>query len=176
MQKLDHRMGSVTNVLLLLSGILVMLMAWLQTYGVVKRYAFHAPDPLAYEFSTMFMLFCGVLAVAGVEKLDMNVRNDIVASRFPKKLKLVLINTVFPVMGLVFVAVLIWKSMDNALYALQISQVSQSPWAIPLAPIKFVIPVGYILLAIVLIWKFFEGILLLRSFKETEETEKREQT
>ena len=47
---------------MLFSGILIFLMAWLQTYGVTKRYIFHAPDPTAYELSTMFLLFCGVLA------------------------------------------------------------------------------------------------------------------
>jgi TRAP-type mannitol/chloroaromatic compound transport system permease small subunit len=176
LQKLEHRMNYVTNFLLLFSGILVMLIAWLQAYGVVKRYAFHAPDPLAYELSTMFMLFCGVLAVAGVEKLDQNVRNDLIASRFPKKMKMILINTIFPVMALVFCAVLVWKSMGNALYALDIGQTSQSPWGVPLAPIKFVIPFGFILLCLVLIWKFFEGIALLRGGIYAGQTEQSNNT
>ena len=163
MQKLDRWMSYITNFLLLFSGILVLLMAWLQTYGVVKRYAFHSPDPTAYELSTMFLLFCGVLAVSGVEKLNQHVRNDLIASRFSTTVRIVLINTVFPVLALVFCAVLTWKSLDNALYALQISQTSQSPWALPLGPIKLVIPFGYTLLCIVLIGKFAEGISLLRS-------------
>ena len=162
MQKLDRWIGYITNFLLLFSGILVLLMAWLQTYGVVKRYAFHSPDPAAYELSTMFLLFCGVLAVAGVEKLNQHIRNDMVASRFPIRLKIILINTVFPVLALVFCAVLTWKSLDNAFYAIQISQTSQSPWALPLGPIKLVIPFGYTLLCLVLIGKFIEGIALLR--------------
>jgi TRAP-type mannitol/chloroaromatic compound transport system permease small subunit len=166
MQKLERWMGYITNFLLLFSGILVLLMAWLQTYGVVKRYAFHSPDPAAYELSTMFLLFCGVLAVAGVERLNQHVRNDLVASRFSPMLKTILINTVFPVLALVFCAVLTWKSLDNALYALKISQTSQSPWALPLSPIKLVIPFGYALLCLVLIGKFFEGIRLLRNINK----------
>jgi TRAP-type mannitol/chloroaromatic compound transport system permease small subunit len=158
----DRWLGYITSFLLLFSGVLVLLMAWLQTYGVVKRYAFHSPDPLAYELSTMFLLFCGVLAVAGVEKLNQHVRNDLVASRFSATVKIVLINTVFPVLALVFCAVLTWKSLDNALYALKIGQTSQSPWALPLGPIKLVIPFGYTLLCLVLIGKFLEGITLFR--------------
>ena len=170
MQKLDHWMGRVTNCLLLVSGILILLMAWLQTYGVVKRYAFHSPDPLAYELSTMFLLFCGVLAVAGVEKLNQHVRNDLVASRFSARVRVIFINTIFPILALIFCAVLTWKSLDNALYALKIGQVSQSPWALPLAPIKLVIPFGYILLCLVLIGKFLEGVTLLRGGKNPDQT------
>jgi len=172
MQKLDHYMNRVSFTLILVSGILILLMAWAETYGVLKRYVFNSPDPLAYELSTMFLLFCGVLAVAGVERLDRHVRNDLVASRFPPLVKVILINTVFPFLALIFCAVLTWKSLDNALYALQIGQVSQSPWALPLAPIKLVIPFGYILLCLVLIGKFLQGIALLRGGKYRNQSER----
>ena len=161
MQKVDRWLARITNSLLLLCGGLILLMAWLQTYGVVKRYVFNAPDPLAYELSTMFLLFSGVLAVAGVEKLNQHVRNDLIASRFPSRMKAI-VNTIFPVLALIFCGVLTWKSLDNAIYALQIGQTSQSPWAVPLAPIKLIIPFGYTLLCLVLIGKFIQGIGLIR--------------
>lgn len=171
MQKLDHWMGRITNSLLLFCGGLILLMAWLQTYGVVKRYAFHSPDPLAYELSTMFLLFSGVLAVAGVERLNQHVRNDLVASRFPDKMKAIVLSTIFPVLALVFCGVLTWKSLDNAIYALQIGQVSQSPWAVPLAPIKLVIPLGYTLLCLILVGKFIQGVALIRGSKNSNRIE-----
>jgi TRAP-type mannitol/chloroaromatic compound transport system permease small subunit len=148
---------------------MVLLMALLQTYGVVKRYIFHSPDPLAYELSTMFLLFGGVLAVAGVEKLDQHVRNDLIASRFPQRMKQIVTNTFFPLLALVFCGVLSWKSLDNALYAFKIGQVSQSPWALPLGPIKTVIFAGYTLLCLVLLGKFIRGIAGLRGPKRTGE-------
>jgi TRAP-type mannitol/chloroaromatic compound transport system permease small subunit len=170
-QKLDHWIGNVSQLLLMVSGTLILIMAWVETYGVVKRYVFHAPDPLAYELSTMFLLFCGVLAVAGVEKLDQNVKNDIVASRFPPLMKIILLNTVFPLMALVFCGVLAWKSLDNALYALDIGQVSQSTWRTPLAPIKMIIPFGYILLCIILVGKICRGIARLCGGRTQEQAE-----
>lgn len=170
-RKLDHWIGRASLSLMLVSGIMVLLMAWGETYGVVKRYAFHAPDPFAYELSTMFLLFSGVLAVAGVEWLDRHVRNDIVASRFPPRLKVIVLNTIFPLLALIFCALLTWKSLGNALYALEIGQVSQSPWALPLAPIKFVIPLGYTLLCLVLIGKFVKGVARLRGGKEPDQPE-----
>jgi len=171
-QKLDHWLGRASHLLMLLSGILVLSMAWIESYGVVKRYVFHNPDPAAYELSTMFLLFCGVLAVAGVERLDRHVRNDMLASRFPERFKAIVIQTLFPLMALIFCAVLTWKSLGNALYALEIGQVSKTSWALPLAPIKFVIPLGYTLLCLVLLSKFCRGINnMLRGFKTQTRTE-----
>ena len=160
-RKLNGWLGGISQFLILVSGLMIMTMSFAQTYGVIKRYVFHAPDPFAYELSTMFLLFCGVLAVAGVEWLDRNVRNDIISSRFPSIMKVIVINTVFPLLALVFCSVLTWKSLDNAIYALQIGQVTQSTWALPLAPIKLVIPFGYILLCLVLLAKISRGILLI---------------
>jgi TRAP-type mannitol/chloroaromatic compound transport system permease small subunit len=171
-QKVDHAISRISMTLMLVSGMLVFIMAWVETYGVLKRYAFHAPDPFAYEVSTMALLLCGVLAFAGVELLDRHVRNDLVASRFPSKMKVILISTLFPLLALVFCAILDWKSLGDAIYTLQIGKVSQSTWKIPLAPIKFMIPLGYTLLCIVLAGKFIRGIGLLISAKSPEQTER----
>ena len=170
LQKVDHWIGRVSHFLLIISGILILLMAFAQTYGVVQRYIFHAPDSFAYELSTLCLLFCGILAVAGVEKLDQHVMNDIISSHFPPSVKAIITGTIFPVLALIFCAVLTWKSMDNALYALKIGQVTQSPWALPLAPIKLAIPVCYILLCIVLISKIIHGIVLMKSGKKRNDT------
>lgn len=163
MQKLDEWLGGISQFLILVSGLMIMTMSLAQTYGVIKRYVFHAPDPFAYELSTMFLLFGGVLAVAGVERLSRNVRNDIISSRFPFAAKVIVINMIFPFLALVFCAVLTWKSLDNAIYALQIGQVTQSTWALPLAPIKLVIPFGYILLCLVLVAKIIKGFVLIKN-------------
>jgi len=170
-RKLDNGIGRISHLLMLVSGILILLMAWVQTYGVVKRYVYHSPDPFAYELSTMFLLFCGVLAVAGVERLDRHVRNDIVASRFPQRMRVIVLHTLFPLLALIFCSVLTWKSLGNALYALEIGQVTQSTWALPLAPIKFVIPLGYTLLCLVLLGKFCRGINMLKGAKAPTRTE-----
>jgi TRAP-type mannitol/chloroaromatic compound transport system permease small subunit len=169
-QKLDHAIERTSHYLMLLSGILVLLMAWIETYGVFKRYVFRAPDPAAYEISIMFLLLCGILAVAGVERMDRHVRNDMIASRFPQRMKFILLNTIFPFLALIFCSVLTWKSVVNALYALEIGQVSQTPWAVPLAPIKFAIPVCYTLLCLILIGKFCKSIALLKSGTDQSET------
>jgi TRAP-type mannitol/chloroaromatic compound transport system permease small subunit len=166
----DHWLGRVSHLLLLISGILILLMAFAQTYGTVRRYVFHSPDSAASELSSMFLLFCGVLAVAGVERLDRNVMNDLISSRFPARMKAIVSSTLFPFMALIFCAVLTWKSLDNALYALKIGQVTQSSWALPLAPIKLVIPICYTLLCLVLLSKLIHGIALIKNGKNQDQT------
>ena len=169
MRQVDHWLGRVSNWLLLISGIMILLMAFAQTYGVFRRYVFNSPDAAAYELSSMFLLFCGVFAVAGVEKLNRHVMNDIVSAHFPARMKAIVTSTLFPLLALIFCAVLTWKSLDNALYALKIGQVTQSPWALPLAPIKLIIPVCYILLCIVLLSKLLHGIALIKNGKNQDQ-------
>ena len=162
-RKIDHWLGRISEFLVVFSGWLILVMAFAQTYGVIMRYVFRSPDPASYELSQLFLLLCGVLAVAGVERLDQNVRNDIVSSHFPPRMNAILVETVFPVLSLVFVVVLAWKSMDDALYALSIGQHSQSPWELPLAPIKLSIPFGLLLLCLVLVSKVIHGIRSIKS-------------
>lgn len=166
---IDDWIKRISQYLLLLSGILILLMALAQTYGVIMRYIFKTPDPGAYELSMLFLLFCGVLAVAGVEKLDQHVKNDLVSSHFPPRMKLIVIETIFPFLSLIFCAVLTWKSLDNALYALKIGQVTQSPWALPLAPIKLIIPFGFTLLCLILLSRVINGITRLKNGDSREE-------
>ena len=78
MQKLDHGLGRVSLLLMLVSGIMILLMGWDVTLGVLMRYAFDAPEPYTYELSAILLLFCGILAIAGVERLDRHVRNDLI--------------------------------------------------------------------------------------------------
>lgn len=171
LQKLNYYLERTSHGLLLFSGVLILLMGCAVTFGVVMRYAFHAPEPYTYELSAMFLLLCGILAVAGVERLDRNVRNDLISSRFPQRMEVIALKIIFPFLALLFVAVLMWKSVGNALYALRIGQISASPWAVPLAPIKFVIPAGYLLLCLVLIGKFIRGFASLKQGKKPGQEE-----
>ena len=159
LKKFDSILAWLGHHLLFVSGFLVLLMAFAQTYGMVMRKIFNNPVSSAYELSTFFLLLCGILAFAGVEYLDQMVRNDIISSRFPPTFRKVVVEFLFPILGLIFLSILIWKSFDNALYSLQIGQVTQSSWALPLGPIKLTIPVCYILLGLVLIDKIIHTVI-----------------
>jgi TRAP-type C4-dicarboxylate transport system permease small subunit len=162
LDKADRALDKASKLFALLSGIMILLMAFTASYGVARRYLFKSPEPYSYELSTMFLLWTFVLALAYLEKLDMHLRVDFFIVLLPKKCRLFLLNVTGPLIGLVFCSVLTWEGWTAALYSLEIGEKSMSIWAVPLFPVKIVIPVGYGLLCIVLLLKIIRGCLNLR--------------
>jgi len=161
LDKADRVLDRVSKFFAVLSGILVLLMAFTASYGVIRRYLFRSPEPYSYELSTMFLLWTFVLALAYLEKLDGHLRVDFFVVLFPRKLRLFLLNVVGPLLGLVFCSVLTWEGWTVAMYSLEIGERSMSVWAVPLFPVKVLIPVGYGLLCVVLVLKILRGFLSL---------------
>ena len=159
LDRADRVLDRVSNFFAVLSGILVLLMAFTASYGVIRRYLFRSPEPYSYELSTMFLLWTFVLALAYLEKLDGHLRVDFFVVLLPKKLRLFLLNVVGPLLGLVFCSVLTWEGWTVAMYSLEIGERSMSVWAVPLFPVKILIPAGYGLLCLVLVLKIIRGFL-----------------
>jgi TRAP-type mannitol/chloroaromatic compound transport system permease small subunit len=160
-QILEQLIERASQFTMVLAGALVVLMAFITTYGVVRRYIFNSPEPYSYEFSVIFLLLSFVLAVAALERLNRFIRVDILASRFSKGTNNVILNIVTPILGLAFCVILTWKGGADALYALQMGQLSRSAWQVPLFPIKIIIPIGYGLLCLVLITRLCRGLASL---------------
>jgi TRAP-type C4-dicarboxylate transport system permease small subunit len=160
-QLLDQIIERASHFAMVLAGAMVVLMAFITTYGVVRRYLFNSPEPYSYEFSVIFLLLSFVLAVAALERLNRLIRVDIVANRFSKGTNNIILNIIAPILGLAFCAILTWKGGADALYALQMSQLSRSAWQVPLFPIKIVIPIGYGLLCLILIARLYRGLASL---------------
>ena len=169
-QILDRIIERASNIALLVSGILILVMAWLSTYGVTRRYALNDPEPYSYEISTIFLLACVVLAIAGVQVLGRQLRVDFVANRFPEGVQDILLNVVVPVLALFYVVILTWQSWDTAWYSLQIGETSQSAWEEPLWPTKMTVPVGAGLLCLVLLAQLSRGVAsFIRRVRKTRE-------
>ena len=162
LDKADRALDRASSFFALLSGILVLLMAFTATYGVARRYLFQSPEPYSYELSTMFLVWTFVLALASLERLDVQLRVDFLVVLFPKKFRIFVLNVVSPLLGLLFCSVLTRGGWTAAIYSLEIGEKSMSIWAVPLFPVKIVIPVGYGLLCIVLLLKTIRGLLMLR--------------
>lgn len=162
LDKTDRVLERISNFFAVLSGLMVLLMAFTASYGVIRRYIFKSPEPYSYELSTIFLLWTFVLALAYLEKLDGHLRVDFFVVLLPRKIRLFLLNVTGPLFGLIFCSVLTWEGWRAAMYSLEISETSMSVWAVPLFPVKIVIPAGYGLLCIVLVLKIIRGFLSLR--------------
>ena len=163
LDKIDRVLERISNFFAVLSGALVLIMAFTATYGVIRRYAFKSPEPYSYELSTIFLLWTFVLALAYLEKLDGHLRVDFFVVLLPEKIRLFLLNVTGPLFGLIFCSVLTWEGLRAAMYSLEIGEKSMSVWAVPLFPVKIIIPAGYGLLCIVLVLKIIRGFLSLRN-------------
>ncbi len=160
--KAEKVIERVSNAFTVLSGVLIVLMAFLASYGVIRRYLFESPEPYSYELSMMFLLWTFVLALAYLEKLDSHLRVDFFVVLLPKRIRDFFLNIIGPLAGLVFCAVLTWEGWTVAMYSLETGEKSMSIWAVPLFPVKIVVPIGYGLLCVVLLLKIVQGILKTR--------------
>ena len=160
--KADRVIEHVSYAFTILSGILIVLMTFIASYGVVRRYVFKSPEPYSYELSMMFLLWTFVLALAYLEKLDGHIRMDLFVVLLPKKIRDFLLNVIGPLLGFIFCAVLTYEGWIVAMYSLGIHEKSMSVWAIPLFPVKIVIPIGYGLLCIVLLLRIARRILRIK--------------
>jgi TRAP-type mannitol/chloroaromatic compound transport system permease small subunit len=166
--KIDKIINRASHIFLVLSGVLIVIMMFTATYGVVRRYAFHSPEPYSYELSTMFMVFTFVFAISAVERLDRHIRVDFISSHLSGYWQHIILNIIAPIMGLFFTFVLTWQGLDVALFSLKIGEVSSSSWREPLFPIKLMVPVGYALLGLVLLTRIYKGIASLKKYRRGE--------
>ena len=155
-----------SRIFLGLSGVLIVIMVFLTSYGVIRRYAFNSPEPYSYELNVIFLLFSFVFAVSAVEMQDRHIRVDFIINRLPYIIQQVLLNIIAPLMGLFCCLLLTWKSLDNSLFSLSIGEVSSSIWKVPLFPIKIMVPIGYALLGFALLARIYKGLVLTISRKK----------
>lgn len=161
-KKADRVIERVSYAFTILSGVLIVLMTFITSYGVIRRYVFKSPEPYSYELSMMLLLWTFVLALAYLEKLDGHLKVDFFVVLLPKKIRDFFLNVIGPLLGFIFGAVLTYEGWIVAIYSLEISEKSMSVWAVPLFPVKLVIPIGYGLLCIVLLLKILREILRIK--------------
>jgi len=157
--KLDSIVERVGNWGLLSSGILILIMSFLSTYAVARRYLLNNPEPYSYELSTIFLTACVVLAVSGLQRYKRHLRVDFIANYFSPTWQTVFLDIIGPLMALVYVSIITWQSWDNALYSFNIGETSQSVWQEPIYPTKFVIPIAMFWLCLVLIAQITRGLI-----------------
>jgi TRAP-type mannitol/chloroaromatic compound transport system permease small subunit len=168
--KIDAVTNKVCDWALLVSGLLITVMAVLTTYGVVARYAFGAPEPYTYETSVIFLVACILLAIPAVQKDRRNLRVDFIVGRLSPRGQHVFENIVVPVLALVFVGVVIWKSWGIFLASFKSGESSQSILQEPLWPMKLLVTVTMCWLALVLISQLVHGIRQLAAGQTREDT------
>lgn len=170
LKRLDRISERICFFFLALAGALTVLMSLLTTYGVVRRYVFHNPEPYSYELVTMFFLFSFVFAVSYVDRGDRHIRVDLLSNLMSKSWRNILLNIIAPVLALTYAVLLARQGWVAAMRSFDIGEVSMSVWAEPLWPIKIMIPIGYALLCLALLTRISRGVTSLIAGKGKPET------
>jgi len=162
-QILDPWIERVNQGFVVFAGSLIVIMAFLSTYGSIRRYAFNSPEPVSYEFSKMFLLLSFVLALAAVERQNRFLRCDLLLERLPENVHNIISNIISPILGITFFGIITWITFGDTLRALEIGQNSLSSWPVPLFPVKILIPIGYGFLCFILVIRLVLGLLHLKT-------------
>jgi TRAP-type mannitol/chloroaromatic compound transport system permease small subunit len=159
--KADRVVEKVGDWAMVLSGILILVIGLITTYGVGKRYIFHNPDPYTYELSIIFLVACILLALPGIQWQRRNLRVDWILTHFSQKWQNIIGEIFTNILAAIFVSVVIWKSWGLFLYSFTNVEKSQSAWQEPLWPMKLVIPIVMGWLWLTLISQLAHGVIHL---------------
>ncbi|MCR4393850.1 MAG: TRAP transporter small permease [Dehalococcoidales bacterium] len=157
--KIDRIILAGGNWGLLISGIIILTMSFLTTYGVGRRYLLRNPEPYSYELSTIFLVACVLFALSAIQRRRRNLRVDFVSNYFSPRWQGILMDIITPILGLVFVSIIVWKSWGIFLYSFQTAERSQSAWEEPLWPTKLLVPISMLWLCLTLISQLVHGLI-----------------
>lgn len=168
--KADRVIEKVGDWALIVSGVLILVMGFLTTYGVGKRYIFHDPDPYTYELSVIFLIACILLCLPAIQWNRRNLRVDFILSHLSPRWQVIVGDVFSSVLALVFVSIVIWKSWTIFWYSIHVGETSQSAWQEPLWPMKLLIPITMAWLFLTLISQLAHAVIHLVKGTTREDT------
>jgi TRAP-type C4-dicarboxylate transport system permease small subunit len=143
LEKVIHGLETFLNSI----GIIMFLgLMLLGAADVIGRYALNSPIRGAKEVSSILMVGMVILTWAFTQSRKANVQVEILFSRYPPRVKLIL-ELVILILSLAFFSLIVWEG----------SVIAWKDWLqhreidtifIPLAPFKLIIPVGAFLLCL----------------------------
>jgi TRAP-type mannitol/chloroaromatic compound transport system permease small subunit len=175
-QTLDKILDILSKGALLISGILLLAMAFNVTYGVLARYVFERPSVIAIELTKILMIPALVLAVSYVQRNERHLKVDFISSHFSPTIQLIMSQIAVPILGLFVGYVLVWKGWVSMAYSFRIHETSYASWQEPLWPVRLTIPIGYGLLCLIMIGQIVKGIGVLIRGKQKAPPENLEET
>jgi C4-dicarboxylate transporter DctQ subunit len=132
-----------------LAGLAVLAIVALITYDVAMRYLFNEPQLFVDELASFLEVVVIFGGLAYTFRTGGHVRVDLVTTHLPGRVRARL-RAVGLVLGLVFLAIVMWTTVDSALTAHRYGRVS-AVMLYPLWPTMLLIPLGLALLAVAML-------------------------
>jgi C4-dicarboxylate transporter, DctQ subunit len=164
---INHWLEIVTRFCAYISAIMVILMSFVTTYAVIRRYVFQHADNNAFLAICVITLFFAAFAWAEIQRQKKHIVVDYFSDRYKPTFKEILNNIISPVFGLVFCVVLLWKNISGALFSMDIGETTLTMITLPVFPLKLTIIIGVLLLCLVLILQIvtYTTVLFKRNVK-----------
>jgi len=143
-------------------ALLILPLVFVVVYEVVARKLFHAPTIWAFEVTVYLYAAHFLLGAAYTCLHDRHVRIDILSSKFPVKVQLIISIVTFVVIFVPFIGGLSYAATKYAAHAWAVQEHSWSAWKPPLYPFKTVMPVALILLFVQGFANFIRDIYRLK--------------
>lgn len=143
------------------------------TYEVIARYLFRAPTIWAFDVSYMLYGTLFMLGAAYALHKGAHIRTDFFWDTFSTRKKGVIDSISYVVFFFPSLAMLLFISLEEGLYAWRINETSdQTPWRPLLWPFKLVVPLACLLLLIQGISELVKSLYMARTGVELEHKEK----
>lgn len=124
---------------------LALLMIGVLVFEVISRYVFNAPTLWAHQLASHIFAVYGVLLGAYTLFLHGHVKVDIVHNIMSPRTKAIMDSITYLVFFL-FVGVLFWWGLLQAIHSVQIMEGPTPPFVIPVWPIRLTVPLGAVLI------------------------------
>ena len=159
-------MGRLARSASTLAGVAVLAIVALITYDVAMRFVFEEPQLFVDEVASFLELFVIFGGLAYTFRTGGHVRVDLVTARLPGRARARL-RVLGLVLGLAFLAIVIWTTAQSALTAYRYGRVS-AVMLYPLWAPMALIPLGLALLAAVMLVALGAQLRALRSSRPDE--------
>ena len=152
-RKIQVILTPINRVMTYASGFFFMLMMLITVFEVIVRYAFNAPTVWTLEVSQYLMVIAIFFGVAYTLEADAHIKVDLLVTRLsPQKQRTLGIIT--SILGIIFCAILVWKTAQLAGLAYQMHWISVTVLKVYLFPIYLIMPIGSFFLLLQYIVKF----------------------
>jgi C4-dicarboxylate transporter DctQ subunit len=143
----DKILSKVVNGSAILSGLLILATALLVCFEVFMRYIVKAPTVWSFDVTTFLILYATYLGAAFTLKEGKHVRVDIVRHWLAhNKVLSLTLDLVINLILAIFWLIITWKTLDEAITAYKLSEVTLSYLRFPLTIPLIGVSVGSLLL------------------------------
>lgn len=133
-------------------------------YEIIVR-AFGSPTQWVFETSLMLWGAYCVIMVAWTQKVGGHVSVDVLYSRFPLKVRLILDLLFTLTLGFLWIGGVIIGGTEIAARSWKLMEHTVTPWAPPIYPLKTVLPIAFALLWLQCLAKFIRDLTTLTTGK-----------